>query len=229
MTVLSTAPTFFARRLSSYVPAMQYAADVNIIGDPRFSFGLPTAANATFLVSAQSVSAAGSLQASGMLNSATLDAVYGRALVAVLSGAGSGTLIIDGWDYLAQPTSENLALNGTTPVNGKKAFKWIRQITWPTVGAVTLNLGTQNLLGLPYKAGRVFTEEANGAVVATLGTLTSPDLTVPATATTGDPRGTYTPQTTPNGTTTITASFMCYADVDANNNGGLHGVPQYSN
>jgi hypothetical protein len=126
--------------------------------------------------------------------------------------------------------SENIALNGNTPVNGLKAFKWIRQFTYPTVGAVTLNLGTPaGRLGMPYKAGRVLTEEFGGAVVGTLGTLTSPVITDPATATTGDPRGLYTPNSTLDGSTTLTATFEFYNDVNSSNNGGLHGIAHFAN
>jgi hypothetical protein len=229
MANLLTAPTFFPRRLSQYVPAMAYASDVNISGESRLSFGAPAVATAAFFLSAQTAAAAIVIPATSMLNAATVAEPYGRNLTMVLSGAGTGTVIIDGYDYLGQPMSENFALNGTTPVVGKKAFKWIRQITLPTVGAVTINVGFGSQLGLPYKAGRVLTEEFAGAPVATLGTLTSPDLTATATATTGDPRGTYAAQSTLNGTSVLTATFEFYSDVDANNIGGLHGVPQYAN
>jgi hypothetical protein len=229
MANLITAPTFFPRRLSQYVPAMQYASDVNISGETRISFGTPAAALATFLGTAINVAAAVVTPASALGNNATIVEPYGRNITVVLSGAGTGTVIVDGYDYLGQPMSENFALNGATPVAGKKAFKTIRQITTPTVGAVTMNVGVGLTLGLPYKVGRVTTEEFAQLPVLTLGTIVIPDLTVPATATTGDPRGTYTPQSTLNGTSLLTATYEFYSDVDALNNGGLHGVPHYSN
>lgn len=228
MAVTMNPPTFFPRRLSQYVPAMQYSADVHLTGDIRISFGAPVTSGSTGLLQATSVAAAGSIQGSAMTSS-TITEPFGRGLSIVLSGAGTGTVIIDGWDYLGQPVSENFALNGASAVNGAKAFKTIRQVTWPTVGAVNLTIGLGPRLGLPYKCIRVLTEENNSTPVATLGTLNNPDLTVPATATTGDPRGTYTPTTTPNGTAVITATLLPIADVDANNNGGLHGVPHYAN
>lgn len=229
MSNISSAPSFFPRRLSSYVPAMAYASDVHIGGDSRVSFGTPATTTATYFLSAQSVSAGATLQGSSLLNSATTDALYGRNVTVVLSGAGTGTVTVDGYDYLMQPMSENLALNGATPVLGIKAFKIIRQVTWPTVGAVTMNMGIGIKLGLPYKAGRILTEEFGGAYVSSLGTLVGPVLTVPATATTGDTRGTYQPTSTMDGATSLSATFMFYNDVDASNNGGLHGVPHYAN
>jgi len=228
MANLLNMPNFLPRRLSQYVPALTYCADVQLGGDGRISFGAPIVATAAQFVSAQSVAAAGSLQASAMLNSATIDAPFGRNLTVVLSGAGTGTITVDGWDYLGQPMSETAALNGATPVALKKAFKYLRQLTWPVVGAVTLNLGVGSQLGLPYKAIKVWTEENNSAPVAA-GTLTIADLTNPATLTTGEPRGSYLATTALNGVAVVTATFAFANDVDATGAGGLHGIPHFSN
>jgi len=228
MANLMTNPSFFPRRLSQYVPAMQYASDVNMSGDTRVSFGAPAIASATFLLSARDVSAGATIQASSLLTD-TMVEPWGRCLQVVLSGAGTGTITIDGWDYLGQPMSENIALNGATPVVGVKAFKYIRQVTWPTVGAVTMNLGNHDKLGLPYKCIKCLSEEFAGAIVSTLGVLVTASLTDPATATTTDTRGTYDPQSTLNGTSTLTASFLFANDVNASNNGGLHGIAHFAN
>lgn len=228
MANLITAPTFFPRRLSSYVPAMAYASDVNISGAGRVSFGAPGVALATYYLSAFSIATAAVTPASGLLLSQA-DAPYGRNVQVVASGAATTVVTIDGFDYLGQPMSENLTLNGATPVLGLKAFFTIRQVTTPAIAATTINLGTGVKLGLPYKSNKITTEELNGAIVGTLGTLLTPVLTVPATATTGEPRGMYTPQSTLNGTAVLTATFEFYSDVDVNNVGGLHGVPHFAN
>ena len=229
MANLMTMPTFFPRRLSSYVPALTYCADVQIGDNGRFSFGAPIVATAAQFVSAQSIAAAGSLQASAILNAATVDAPYGRNLTMVLSGAGAGSLIIDGWDYLFQSMSETLTYNGATPVLGKKAFKAIRQVTWTLVAATTINIGVGSQLGLPYRAIRVWTEEVGGNPVGTVGALTSPDLTNPATLITGDTRGTFLATTALNSTNVISATFEFANDVDALGGGGFHGLPQFTN
>jgi hypothetical protein len=221
--------TFYPRRVSQYVAGMQYASDVNMGAATRISFGAPGAANATYYLSALSAAAALVTQASGMLNSATADSPYGRNVQVVLSGAGTGTITIDGYDYLMQPMSETMALNGATPVLGLKAFYLIRQLTVPTVGAVTLNLGTGAKLGVPYKVHKVLSEELDGAVVGTLGTIVTPTLTSPATATTGEPRGIFTPQSTLTGSAVLTATLMFMNDVNSSNVGGLHGVPHFAN
>lgn len=229
MANLMTIGTFFPRRLSQYVPALMYSADVQIGDNGRFSFGAPLAATAAYFLSAQSIASAGSLQAANLLNSGMADAIYGRNVTMALSGAGAGSLIVDGWDYLNQPMSETLTYNGATTVNGKKAFKYIRQVTWTLVAATTINIGIGSQLGLPYKAIKVWTEEVGGAPVATVGTLTNPDLTNPATLTTGDTRGTYLATTALNGINVISATFEFANDVDALNGGGMHGLPHYAN
>jgi hypothetical protein len=222
--VMSNMTTTF-RFANSYCPAMQYAADVNYNGGTRVNFGAPAANNATLVVNAASVAAAGVVDLTGV---AFIVEPYGRTVNVVLSGAGTGTATLRGYDYLGQPISENFTLAGATPVAGKKAFKSFGSLTVPTVGAVTLNLGTGPGLGLPYKALRVQFETANGVAVAA-GTLTAPVLTDPQTATTGDPRGTYAPTTAFDGTTNITAVFDMANDVNAAGNGGLLGIKHYAN
>ena len=221
--------TFYPRRLSQYCPALTYCADVQIGDNGRVSFNAPVVSTPAYFLSAQSIASAGSLQAASLLNNATIDAPFGRPLTMVLSGAGAGTLIVDGWDYLGQAMSESCAYNGATPVLMKKAFKYIRQVTWTLVAATTINIGVGNGLGIPYKAIKVWTEEFNSVPIGTVGTLTSPDLTDPATLTTVDTRGTYLPTSTLNGSSILTATFEFANDINVNGNGGMHGLAQYSN
>lgn len=216
-----TDPTFFPRRINMYVPAMAYSSDVNWNGVTRINFGAPAAANATAIANAQSIAVAGSFDVSA---TGTIADKYGRTLSIVGSGATTASVSAVGLDYLGQPVMETFTLNGATPVAGKKAFKTVSAIVVnTTTGATTVNLGTGAGLGLPYKALRAEWETANGAIV-TAGTLTAPVLTDPQTATAGDPRGTYAPTTTMNGTNIITAAFSFVNDVNTANNGGLHGI-----
>lgn len=223
-------PIFFPRRLSQYVPAMRYASDVNMAGGTaRISFGAPalsTAATQLFKA-ALDVSAAGTLEAASM-DYSEADAPWGRNVYVDLSGAGTGNVDFYGWDYLGQYMIERVALNGATAVQGLKAFKWMQKIVYPTVGAVTLETGFGTKLGMPYKAVKVLSEEQDGAPKGTLGTLADPVLTSPATITTGDPRGTYIPNTTLNGSRVVTAMFIFDNTVNSSDVGGLHGVPHYS-
>ena len=216
-------PTANFRLTNNYVPAMAYSSDVNYNGGTRVNFGAPIANNATLVVNAATASAATVIDLTGV---AQFPEPYGRVTSIILSGAGSGTATLRGWDYIGQPLTENLVLNGGTAVVGKKAFKSFANLTIPTVGAVTLNLGSGAGLGLPYKALRCQFETAAG-VAATAGTLTAPVLTDPATAVTGDRRGTYAPTTAFDGTTVITAIFDMANDVNAAGNGGLMGIKQF--
>lgn len=219
--------SFYARRLSEYCPAMHYSANVNYNGVTRVPFGAPIAANAVYFVNAGTPGSGTIISSGVMLNAATVPETYGRCLQIVASGVNATVATVDGWDYLGQPMSESITLNGATPVNGNKAFKYVRQLTLLSA-AGTVNLGIGARLGLPYKALRAEWETAN-QVLAAAGTLTAADLTDPATATTGDPRGVYAPTTALNGTNVITCAFDCINDVNAANNGGLHGIAHFSN
>ena len=218
--------TNFPRRISMYVPAMQYAMDVNINGACRVNFGAPLASAPTLVGNAVSIAATG--VAADLSQVAPFPEPFGRTLVVVASGAAAGTITVNGWDYLHQPISETITLNGVTPVQGKKAFKDFNNIVNNTAtAATTINLGSGTGLGLPYKALRAAYEVANGASAAA-GTLTAGVLTDPQTATTGDPRGTYVPTTTLNGTNIISAVIDFVNDINSNNNGGLHGIKQFA-
>lgn len=51
-----------------------------------------------------------------------------------------------------------------------------------------------------------------------------PDTTDPATASTGDPRGTYLPAATPNGAIEFIVGYVADSSVNAAGNGGLYGI-----
>jgi hypothetical protein len=226
--MMANAQGFF-RQQSGYVPKMQYSADVNYNGLTRVDFSsvsgaFPAAANPTQIANATSVAVAGNIDLS---NTAEVPEMYGRTLTVVLSGAGTGTATVNGWDYLGQPVSEAFTLAGATPVVGKKAFKSVRNVNVPAIAATTMNIGTGTGFGLPYKAIRC-SHEIAGGVLAAAGTLTAASIVDPATAVTGDPRGTYVPTTTPNGATWITAVFEFINDVNTAGNGGLHGIAQFA-
>jgi len=217
--------TNFPRRINMYVPSMQYAMDVNINGACRVNFGAPLAANATNVANAISIAVATTFDLSSVT---PFPEPFGRILSVVASGAATSGLTVNGWDYLHQPISETFTLTGATPVVGKKAFKDFNNVVInTTTGATTVNIGSGAALGLPYKAIRASWEVGNGIAVAA-GTLTAGALTDPQTATTGDPRGTYTPTTTLNGTNIISAAFDFVNDVNTANNGGLHGIRQFA-
>lgn len=212
--------SFRNRRYNAYVPAMGYAADAIHNAVYEVDFLTPIAAVAAGILNAQSVATAG--EATTFLSD-TADAPFGRNVTVVASGAATSNVTVVGKDYLGQGMAESFTLNGATPVVGKKAFKWIDKVTFGATAATTVNVGFGALFGLPYRMSNVLEETANGAEAA-VGTFVAGILTDPQTLITGDPRGTYLPSTTPNGSNRILAKFQPYHVLNASGNGGLHGI-----
>jgi hypothetical protein len=225
------------RRINQYCPAMGYHAGVIHAAPYEVNFGPMAVADDNCILNDQDISAATSTTTFLQDNTDPINSSYatefpngpgfGRCLQIVASGASTAAVTIKGRDYLGQPMVETFTLNGATPVVGVKAFKWIDLISWAAGGAVTMDVGTTDKLGLPYRMANVLTEELTGVRVATLGTLVTPNLTDPQTATTTDPRGTYDPQSTLNGTAYLSALMVPNGDINSSGNGGLHGLAHY--
>lgn len=219
-------PTFFPQRVNVRVPSMAMAGMVMASGDDTMvaEFGAPAALNSTGILAAQSVSAAGVAVTFAAAYQPT-DAImgrWGRCLRVVLSGAGTGNVVIRGRDYLNQRMQETIALNGATPVLGVKAFRYIDSITWPTVGAVTMDIGWRDCFGLPFRFKALVSELKNGIVTANAGTFVAGLATATAaTATNADVRGTYLAATViPDGTNTFEVRYLA-------DNTNLHGNAQF--
>lgn len=208
-----------------YVPGMQAYGDLGQQYDGLVMFGAPVVALATGILSAQSIAAAVDTTtfATTFLNTVAQMGPYGRTLTVVASGAATSSVDVYGRDYLGQKVKESFTLNGSTPVVGKKAFRYVDRVVAGITAGTTINLGYGTGFGLPYVSTAV-EREWSDEVVAAAGTLTAPIFTDPQTATTGDPRGTYVPTTTPNGTKQIKAKFVTSAFQNAAGNGGAHGI-----
>lgn len=136
------------------------------------------------------------------------------------------TITLRGFDEYGVALSETLTLNGTTPVLGLKAFKSIVSYQASLALAGNLSIGSGLKYGLPYYLpaqtgtgiGNILKESQDGAT-PTAGTAVGGVLTK-ATATTGDVRGTITPNTAPDGTK-VYSVYMFMADPS------FLGVPQY--
>lgn len=130
-----------------------------------------------------------------------------RCVQTVSTGAGdtTQTLTVRGFDIFLNPMSELIASNGTTPVVGVKAWKYITSITASAAYAGNVSVGTTDTLGINLRSD--FFEHArivyNSAVVTAITGWTAGDQAV-ATATTGDVRGRYALQTASNGTRRLT-------------------------
>lgn len=209
----------FPRRANQSVRNMVYSADVSDMGMVRMELGKPATAVAAGIFSALSIATALTKSVTGLLTHRTSMGRYGRNVTLVLSGAGTPTVIVFGLDYLGQPMSETLTGNGTTPVLGKKAFKEVTSISSTLVAATTLNLGFGTILGLPYATTKLETELLDG-VAATAGTFVTALQTV-QTATSNDPRGTYLPNSVPDG-------IRDYVLIGMVIEGDLHGLAHFT-
>jgi hypothetical protein len=127
-----------------------------------------------------------------------------RSLIYKSSDAGdtTQTLTASGTDEFGVAMTETFTLNGTTSVVGSKAFAIVTGYKASAALTGNLSIGTGTKLGLPFvlaSAGYVLREVVDGAAAGTAGTFAAADASA-ATALTGDVRGTWIPNTAPNGT-----------------------------
>jgi len=194
----------------------------------KLDLGAPDADDANGFIETQNLTALG--VASVATPATAVGAIAEAALAGVcdvprnIVGAWTGTavLTINGTDEYDEVMSENSA-SGTSHT-GKKAFKTVTDIS--VSGDVTaLTVGTGDVLGLPYVLTSEqdvlafyadSTEEKLAATfVAAVGTV--------ATATTGDIRGTVSPNTGPDGSVT---NVLWTHVQDRGTKQGLVGVSQ---
>lgn len=190
-------------------------------------YAIPLAATSAFTVSGQP-------PVVSVANGYSVSASIGAAGSAVLGGANTGSVTINGVLYAAAglpdvprnvigawTTSSTVTVTGFdqyrqvqtetqtgTAFTGKKAFATITSIT-STAAITAATFGFGNVLGLPFRVssgditGIMFNDAPEASVAGT--SFVPPDLTLPATAATGDVRGTYTPVGTLNGAKFLTA------------------------
>lgn len=184
----------------------------------RVRLGAPDVADPNGICEAQSDTGAHSLTLDGDLVAggvAVLDVP--RNIVVDSGGADTAVLTITGTDLDGNVMVENITLNGTTVAPGKKAFKTVTSVTASATISNGAFVGTGDVLGLPFfveNAGDVLGEIEDGAT-ASAGTVLAGDITEP-TATTGDVRGTYDPNSAMDGATEID---LWVATTDSENKG----------
>ena len=130
--------------------------------------------------------------AAGMLDP-TQSLMRGWGIFAAAGATGS-TVTAAGWDVYGQPQTETLTISAGTTVYGKKTFKYFNTFTPAfTDAGHNYNIGTSDTYGFAVRTDRW--EYTNifyaGAFVASAPGWLAADLTNPATATTGDVRGTF--------------------------------------
>lgn len=194
----------------------------------KVDFGAPLAASATAVIATQALSTTTLYSfTAAQITTATLDV---PRTLAVKSSTTDTTQVVTvrGYDEYGVAMSENFTLNGTTAVVGLKAFKQVVSLQSNITLAGTISVGTNaGGLGLPYYlppqtgtgVGNILKESQDGAT-PTAGTFIG-GVQTKATATTGDVRGTVTPNVAPDGTK-VYSVYMFVADPS------FLGVPQYS-
>lgn len=119
-----------------------------------------------------------------------------RAIRIVAAGANTATYTISGFDVYGQAMTQTLAAPSTSTVTTTKAFKIITSITNANAAAATngLTVGTTDVFGLPVRVidvAYILSVKWDGTLASNAGTFTAAVVTNPATATTGDVRGTF--------------------------------------
>lgn len=187
----------------------------------------PTVADVDGICAAQAVAGAanatinGALAASGAV---TLDVERGVQVDSSDAGDTTQTVTIYGTDRYGAAVVETIALNGTTDVQGVKAFKTVTRVAVSAALTGNLTVGTTKKIGLAYAPivggfirGRTVEDTADA------GTYVAPSR-VTATATTTNVRGTYAPAGTLDGTATYT---VIYIAKNGPNDSDAFGVAQY--
>lgn len=146
-------------------------------------------------------------------------------------GNDSGaTFTVSGYDLYGYPLTETITGANAGIASGIKAFKYIASVTPAgTLSGSNASVGTGDVIGLPIRAdyfGEVRIVYNDAAITASTG-FTAAVTTDPATATTGDVRGTYALQTASNGSRRLHVYIHPSAgNIDSTT--GLYGVSQYT-
>jgi hypothetical protein len=110
---------------------------------------------------------------------------------------------ITGYDVYGQRMTQTLAGPNANTVSTTKAFKSVISVAVNGAVGTNTSVGASSILGLPVAvadAGYVVQAGWAGVLAKDGGTFTAADATSPATASTGDVRGTFLPSSAPNGT-----------------------------
>lgn len=122
-----------------------------------------------------------------------------------ITSGGDDTLItftVNGYDVYNYPMSETITGVNNGAASGKKAFKYISSVTHTGSVATTVTIGTGDVFGFGLRVDRFAYAEitwASARITANTGFVAAVT-TSPATAITGDVRGTYATQSASDAT-----------------------------
>jgi hypothetical protein len=109
-----------------------------------------------------------------------------------------------GYDLYGQPMTETIAGPNANTVAGRKAFKTVTRVAASAAVATNgISIGFNDKLGLPFRVSDVcYIQSVKWATTLAddAGTAVAADATSPATVSTTDVRGCYTPSSAANGT-----------------------------
>ena len=203
--------------LSTTAPAVFFANPITVSAGVAID-GLPTLA----------LFGTGGNFTTGFYNRSTC---VGRcvSVTGVASGSG-GTVTIKGYDIYGFPMTQTVTVAaGANTVNTTKAFKLVTSVTPNFTDTHTLAVGTADIFGIGLLAsfwGDMDVTWNNASITASTG-FTAADTTSPATATTGDVRGTYAVQSASDGTKCLTMYVTpTLGSILTNATTGLFGQPQ---
>lgn len=167
----------------------------------EINLGAPATIDDDGICASQNRTGAGALLINGALASGGVCVLdVPRNVIADSGGADTAVITITGTDEYGAVMKENITLNGTTGVSGKKAFKTITAVASSATITNGFFLGTGDVLGLPVflpNSAYVLYDLEDSAAV-TDGTYVA-GLTTDSTATSADVRGTYDPNSACNG------------------------------
>lgn len=188
-------------------------AGVGPMGRVAFHNMIPLTKQAANVAALQAVVAAGLVLAAGTgaTSAPAPDGSGGTVIVfdtpraVSLTSAANLSAInftITGFDLYGRRTSQTRAGPNANTVNTLKAFASVLSVTASAGSGSTVSIGSADIFGLPYTLidiGYIVSNKWAGALAQDAGTAVVADATSPATAATGDPRGTYAPSSASDG------------------------------
>lgn len=177
-------------------PRPDFGGKVGNVQTVMVNLGAPATADADGVCASQAGTANTNMTIDGALASGGV-ATFDVPRNVVAAWTNTAVLTVTGTDEYGNVIVES-SESGTSMV-GKKAFKTITRVV-PSANITGATVGTGDVLGLPFflpSAGYILKEFEDGAA-ATPGTTVAGVQTEP-TATTGDVRGTYDPNSACNG------------------------------
>jgi hypothetical protein len=191
----------------------------------------PIASGATLLAGSQTPAGAGNLTLTAGTGVTTktiagvlyyiLDTVPHCVTITTAGDEHTVNMTVTGIDFYYQIQTQTQALPSSATVGATlKAFLGVSSISVSAATAGAVTCGFNDTIGLPYVVGdkTLITRVAwNNTLAQDTGTLTVADATSPATASTGDVRGTYVPSSgAADGSKRLTiCGFMVNPDKDS--------------